>query len=273
MKGFDLSFAIPSAQWWRDRRAEGYEVMFQDAWTGTRAPAGTHTNLARARAAGFDTNIYTVVNLHPGAFSVDKARAACGDEWEHVTKVAIDVEVKGISYAIYKDRIAKAEARIRALNKDPGVYTAHWFWVGHLGNPSDFKHLWIWPAFYDLDPDIDFASRPYGGWTLADVMGAQYTGTTDLDGKNVDLDTFVDSFFETGGLTVSEYTELKARMAKQEKLHVGNRSYRRRSGRVISLSSQLLFSHTKKLAKAQLNRVIAEANDLKARIDSGQSVP
>lgn len=265
LKALDLSFAIPSATWWRDRYAEGYRVMFQNLWTGLRSPAGAHTNLARARAAGWDTNGYTVVNLHSGAFAVAQAKAAAGNEWPFITKVAIDVEVKGISYAVYKDRIARAEASIRDEGKDPGIYSAHWFWVGHLGNPTDFTHLWIWPAFYDLDPDIDFASRPFGGWTLSDVALEQFTGTYNLAGKNVDLDTAVGRYFQ-GGLTMAQYEELK-------KLHVTNRSYQRRVHRLMALATEAGYSTSKKTAKTQLNRVINFAKDLQARIDSGQSVP
>ena len=54
MKGLDISFSEPSAQWWQDRRAEGYEAMVQNLWTGGFASnegikAVAANNLRRAR--------------------------------------------------------------------------------------------------------------------------------------------------------------------------------------------------------------------------------
>ena len=49
---------------------------------------------------------------------------------------------------------------------------------------------------YDQDPDIDFASNPYGGWT--GVIGEQYAGTVTLCGVGVDKNSFDEAFI--GGI-------------------------------------------------------------------------
>lgn len=74
-------------------------------------------------------------------------------------------------------------------------------------------------------------------------------------------------------ITMGQYEELKDRIAKQEKEHDTNRSYRRRASRLVSLSAQLLYYWQPGQAKSQLDTIINFAQDLKGRIDSGQSVP
>lgn len=195
IKGLDLSFAEPPAYWWRVRRAGGYEAMVQDAWTGRVSPAATERNLRRAREAGIATNAYTVTNLSSGVTTVERAKAACGAEWEHIVVCAIDVEVTGIAAATMIQHVKEALAHARALGKRTCVYTARWFWMAHMGNTGVFRNEPLWNAFYDSDPDIDFPSAPYGGWGLSKVVGEQFQGTTDLAGHKVDLNTFKESFW------------------------------------------------------------------------------
>lgn len=54
----------------------------------------------------------------------------------------------------------------------------------------------LWNAYYDADADIDFASASYGAWSVADVVGEQYMGTTNYAGSEMDRNTFRRSFIE-----------------------------------------------------------------------------
>src|SRR3972149_5176193 len=69
------------------------------------------------------------------------------------------------------------------------LYTARWFWTGHMGDSKDarWRRFKLWNAYYDGDPDIDFASAPYGPGAASELVGEQYQGTTQLGGASVDL--------------------------------------------------------------------------------------
>lgn len=66
----------------------------------------------------------------------------------------------------------------------PVVYTAAWFWRGHLGDPTDCADLPLWTAQYDGVADLGVWT-PYGGWT--EIVAKQYQGTTRYAGVHCDL--------------------------------------------------------------------------------------
>ena len=195
----DLSFSRGGRDWWARRYAEGYRIAVQCLWTGGYGSNGgiravAEANLRDARAAGFVTAGY--LNSQPwydAATSLSEARANAGAEWEHLAAVFNDVEIPGVTEAQVK---AHCEA-ITAADKPTGIYSAAWFWQGHLGDPQWpwLRGYRVWEAYYDGDPDVDFASRRFGPWELDDVMGEQYRGTTDLDGVEVDLNVFDKDWF------------------------------------------------------------------------------
>ena len=65
-----------------------------------------------------------------------------------------------------------------------------------MGNSKDiaWRRFRLWSAHYDWNPDIDFGDNPYGPWTLAEVIGEQYQGSTNVAGGTIDLNTFKDSW-------------------------------------------------------------------------------
>jgi len=246
MKGLDISFAQPTPAWWASRRAEGFQVVVQNAWTGVAAPAGTRTNLYNARNAGFITAAYLCTNLLAGATSVQRAQAACGDEWAHLNFIAVDVEISGIAIPTLT---TNTRAAINALaGKKVCLYTAWWFWVGHMGNSEAFKDVPLWNADYDADAAMDFPRR-YGGWT--EVIGKQYAGTTVVDGQAVDLNTFSDSFIG-GDMALTEADKT-----------------------IVKQIIELYIKHDAPLFKDNVNHLIRAANiprdqadaALKARVD------
>jgi len=202
MKGLDLSFARPPLDWWQRRRAEGFEIMFQCLWTGGYAGndgirAVAADNLRNARAAGFIVGGYANASpptWWPLATQVMEIRRNAGSEWAALDRVAIDLEIAGLTMA----RAFELADALAAEGKRTDIgYTARWFWSGHMGNSQDPRWLRfkLWNANYDWNPDIDFGAAPYGPWKMTDLVGEQYQGTTQLDGYAVDLNTFIDSAF------------------------------------------------------------------------------
>jgi len=201
VKGLDISFSKPSAQWWRDRKAEGFGVAVQDVWTGGFASndgikAVAETNLRNARLAGFRVAAYANASppdWWPLATQLQHIEMNMGAEWAHVKDVVIDVEIPGIT----KARVMELADGLEAAGKVADVlYTGRWFWTGHMGNTKDiaWRRFRLWSAHYDWNPDIDFGDNPYGPWTLAEVIGEQYQGSTNVAGGTIDLNTFMDSW-------------------------------------------------------------------------------
>lgn len=201
MRGLDISFSKPPAQWWHDRRSEGYGIAVQDVWTGGFASndgikAVAETNLRNARLADFRVAAYANASppdWWPLVTQMHHIRANMGGEWDRVKDVVIDVEIPGIT----KARVMELADGLEAVGKIADVlYTGRWFWAGHMGNSKDiaWRRFRLWSAHYDWNPDIDFGDSPYGPWTLAEVIGEQYRGSTNVAGGTIDLNTFKDSW-------------------------------------------------------------------------------
>lgn len=84
----------------------------------------------------------------------------------------------------YMDRAFAAADRLFP-GIEVGYYGAHWYHVGHLGNPDRWRERQLWNAYYDGQIDVD--ALPYGGWTRESVAIEQYQGTTVIAGQSVDL--------------------------------------------------------------------------------------
>lgn len=210
MKALDLSFSAEAVteQWCADRIAEGYELLIVDLWTARLAIPHADRALRLWREAGGRTQAYFAINgSRQPAFHVAKAVMAAGEEWQHLERVWVDCEVEGILI----EQIRGALALVREAGKETGIYTAHWFWAGHLGDPTDFSDESLWNAFYDQDPDLDFDDLPYGGWTPEKVLMEQYQGTTNIEEIEVDLNVE----FGAVGLAKLEMALVRAWKAKE----------------------------------------------------------
>jgi len=177
------------------RERHGVEGVVVGLWHGRDPNLFAHGNLERARAAGLLTAGYITPNAtRTGAWHIGKGREQAGPQWRNLLFVAVDCEINGITH----DTIVSAINEVDRRGKCPIIYTARWWWRGRFGDPTEFSRIGIelWNAFYDYDEDIDFASAPYGGWTIDQIAGEQYTDTTDLEGVPVDMNTFVPEFIE-----------------------------------------------------------------------------
>lgn len=195
LRGLDVSFSRISLAWAQARKAEGYAVLYQDLWSGLSSPTGARDNLQAARNAGLLTGGYLCVHGNlSGSEAVQRAKAAAGDEWPHLSAIAIDVEIDGVTEGIIAEACMTASAYSKVC-----IYSADWFWKGHLGNP---QWPWLanypkWWAAYDGKPELR------DGW-----MGHQYQNTTNLDGVDVDLNVFDPAFFEEDSMTPEQAQQL-----------------------------------------------------------------
>lgn len=160
------------------------------AWHGGIGYDGARQSIVNGRNAGFvHAATYTAINTLPGRIAVEKAQAHVGNEWDNLAFIGIDVELN-TTPAIIADACATAQQ----MGVRPVVYTAHWAWHQFMQNRQDSFGCALWNAFYDNNPDFDFANYPFGTWTLADVAGEQYTNTTHVDGLGFDFNQFRDDF-------------------------------------------------------------------------------
>ncbi len=190
-KALDVSYGAEdiTPEWCEKRIAEGYTHLGVNLWAGIDPMPHANRALRHWRGAGGKTIGYFALNSHRnGIDHAEMARGSAGGEWQHLEYVAVDCEVDGITVR----QIQEAVDAVVALGGKPIIYTAYWWWKLQFGDPQDFKHLPLWNAIYDGDPDLDFSNYPYGGWTTNSVIMEQYQGTTDLDGVAVDLNVFYD---------------------------------------------------------------------------------
>jgi hypothetical protein len=200
IKALDVSFSPISPGWAAARKAEGWEVFIQCVWTGGYAN-NAHVsrvaarNLKVAREAGMITAGYLNTNpWFPAETSLREARTNAGAEWSHLEVVFNDVEIAGVTEQQIKDHCLAIEG----AGKRTAIYSARWFWSS-IGDP---KWPWlraydIWAADYDGDPFLGTTAL-FGPWSVTDVIGKQYRGSTDIGGVQVDLNVFAEGFFKEG---------------------------------------------------------------------------
>lgn len=198
VKGIDLSFSRVPPGWVAKRQAKGFQVFAACLWTGGLAgndgiKAVAENNLRAFREAGVLYMGYANAsppNWWPLSVQMEHIIENAGAEWGPLRRIAIDLEIAGLTY----ERALELGDTINGHGKETEIaYSAAWFWNGHMGGTTDprwrQRFPWIWPADYDGDPRVE-TTRLFGPWTLADVVGKQYQGTTSLDGVQVDLNIF-----------------------------------------------------------------------------------
>lgn len=213
MRVLDASFSALPPGWAAARKAEGYGAFIQCLWPGGYANRITTAegNLRQAREAGLIPCGYINTNpWFPSGVSIAEAKKNAGAEWAHLPVVFNDIEITGVTEAHCK---AHTDAVV-AEGKRTAIYSAKWFW-DTLGNPQWpwLKQHGVWVADYDGDPNIA-TSRLFGPWTLADVVGKQYTNTTDIGGVSVDINEFRDNFFQAPGQAPEEDDMPKMRFVR-----------------------------------------------------------
>lgn len=198
----DLSFSQITDVRMAALKARGVELVIQGLWTGAVQPAPRVTNLRIAKDHGVAIAGYFALNAQsPGEWHYEQARAGVPlDLWNAQRFCAVDVELAGIEL----HDILAAGRRTQEDGFRPTCYTSRHAWMELVvpRNPTTLAEMdwWLWNAFWDADPDFDFAQWPFGGWKLSQVVGEQWSGGVDLEGVHVDRNTFVRSMiFPTEG--------------------------------------------------------------------------
>lgn len=189
--GVDASFTdekVVSVEKMQALKAAGVKVWMQCIWTASSTPPVAVDNLRNAITADLIPLGYiSLAGNVPGEWHVKIARKNIPDDvWDALLLVVIDVELKGIPNV----RIREAVDYTASLGKGKAIYTSYGQWTGNQANATDFTDCWLFNAMWDQNPDVDFASLPYGGWTVEQVMSEQYTGGTRVEGIFVDRDSF-----------------------------------------------------------------------------------
>lgn len=158
--------------------------------------------LTTARAAGLETHGYVYVYWPTAAYFPEFAINNCGDLIDFLW---IDVEQETeLSPAAVVHLIHQCVAVCEAKRMPCGIYTSLSKWQTLTGNSQEFKDLPLWNAFYDDDPDMDFARNPYGGWTHASME--QYGNTQSVCGQSVDVNVYQEE--EVDAPTKAEFAAL-----------------------------------------------------------------
>lgn len=238
--------------------ADGVKGVCVGSWHGLDENPYAKCNLRDARLLGLKTATYIVVNNRPGYWTVRQGWEACGAEWDYLSFVAADVEVRGVTEAI----LGEALATIEAYGGQPCIYTGNWFWNWwklDLGHVPDF-HAWpTWLALYNGVPDLN-VTPAYG---LGPVVGHQYTGSTAAYGTTVDFNVF-DSKWIGGDMADIETLERRFVERKIYLAHVA---------RVEAAARLLADKGSKATAINQMDAVEECLEHLQIDLDSGRAAP
>lgn len=193
--GLDLSFSSTTAQWWRNRYAEGYRVMSQCLWTGGLAgfdgiKAVAERNLRFAREARFERSGY--LNAAPPDWwadniAISRARECAGAEWDGVKVMPVDWEIEGTPFW----RCEALAGALVAAGKNADILYTRASIIGPTATRS-FKGLWL--AQFDENSDLASTRLTYGQSNpigpYGSVAGKQWRNTHTVEGVSIDADTF-----------------------------------------------------------------------------------
>lgn len=237
--GIDLSGSagpLNSSKKWEAFSAEGSIGVVVDAWGGRQENPFAADQLHNASKAGFKTAAFCLLSFDrpdgmvekdgqkkwSGAWQVDKAFQAVGDERQNLAFLALDIEDSLPLNLSISDRISRIQEAIQQVivnGLKPVIYTDRSQWplvTGFKGNtPSIFTSYPLWDSFNDFLPSLSVNGPyapgcpsgqtgqslpwvPYGGWL--NRVGKQYNigcnrRGTSIDSVLVDLDVFDGSLF------------------------------------------------------------------------------
>jgi len=190
-----------SRQWWRDRRAEGWELAVCGSWHGNSTNPFVQDQLGWAYEAGMMLATYVALSRwHGGDEQVAEARHACGDFWPLLRFVALDMELPGLE-AWHLDAALVELEWSKYFAPEATCYTGYWWWEPWVKNHfSEIAKCWpnlsAWVAYYDGRAALNLlttgppGTRPLPKLTgLGPIIGKQYAATH-IDGVAVDLNVF-----------------------------------------------------------------------------------
>jgi len=188
VQGVDASYDTLTDAEAKRLRAAGAVVFAQCLWTGGEQPPPRVINLRIAHDNGFVLMGYISVNSQTaGQYHCNKARSGIPDDlWNALALVPVDVELDNIPVTTVRGAVEV----LASWGKRRAIYTSYNAWANKMGNPQDFTDCLLWNAYWDGAGDIDFASLPFGGWTIDKVVGEQWSGGMNVEGLFADRDSF-----------------------------------------------------------------------------------
>jgi len=195
MQGVDCSFDLLTPEEAVDLKAAGVEVFMQcllaQPSSGPVQPDCRVINLRNASMAGMKILGYIVLPSGAGAESglqaVEMGRSGVPkDLWDRLLFVEADVELP-MQLASIRNMVN----RLAEWGKGKVIYTNYSTWANVLNNPKSFTDCLLHNANWHNAPNIAFASLPFGGWTIQQVLAEQWSGGTYVQGQFADRNTFV----------------------------------------------------------------------------------
>lgn len=196
IQGVDSSYDLLTPEKARCLKERGVKLYWQALtalpMTGLHQPLNRIVSLRNAKNEGLMTAGYLLVA--PGLTGKECVwRARDGvpqDIWEHMSFVAVDVEVDGLT----ANQVLEACQEVERLDQVAPVYTNFNSWTSKLSPKNSHllsdEGFLLLNASWDNQPDIDYAKRRFGGWQDAQIVGEQWSGGTVICNQSVDQDTF-----------------------------------------------------------------------------------
>ena len=172
---------IGRPEWAAAKEDHSIELAIVGSWHGSSANRYAEHVLSGARMAGLATATYIVLAEHPEV--VTTGLQACGMQAEHLSFVALDCELRGLT----EDSLHEAIRLVKEAGHRCVIYTGAWFWAGRLGDPDWASHMPLWDSSYDAIESLSYRTR-YGGWEYCSAK--QYQGTNETLGFGADLSVF-----------------------------------------------------------------------------------
>ena len=147
-----------------------------------------------ASVGGMTVEAYVYLEMTSSVPPIEWARYAydsLGDKAQLVSRWWLNVEDPD-----FKGTQAEAEELIdeflsmldRLTGKKTGICTFGYWWRSVMGGTSKYADRLLWNMYHDDDPDLDYPQSPYG-WPAGMLALEQYTGTINVGGASVDLNS------------------------------------------------------------------------------------
>ncbi|OGO08495.1 MAG: hypothetical protein A2Y61_03930 [Chloroflexi bacterium RBG_13_60_13] len=171
---------------WRVAQDDGVRLAIVQAWGGL--PDGSmgpnpycRQQLLGAREAGLLTAIYVWIppdTTTDTSVLMQVAKDAAGDEYQHVSFVALDIEDpqhRPLHPTLPEQRLENAIGHVR--DKTAVIYTSRSMWPDLMKGWESFAWLPLWDASYAQGDQLDVNFRPYGSWTQRAALQYEGSGT------------------------------------------------------------------------------------------------
>lgn len=178
-----------SIEQWQKIKSDGYELVVVGLFHGRTVNRFAGQQLSGAIQTGLKVAADVLIAPWTGWTGAQQVAAGMAEAQAHKDKlrfVEVDVEIDGVTGKMIRDALDT----VKELGQRPIIYTGRWWWVYHFGDSQVFKDFPLcaaqYPSFLPDEPEnlLGWVTL-FGGWTRENLVGWQYTNTTQLHGVNV----------------------------------------------------------------------------------------